>query len=267
MMSRIDDIFDTLRTRKSRALMPFVTGGYPTIDSTREVIPVLEAAGASIVEIGFPFSDPIADGPVIAASMHEALAQGLRVEHLFRMVRDVRPEVSMGLLAMVSQSIIERIGVDLFFAEAAAAGFDGLIIPDLDLAQGEELGELADRHDLSLTLLIAPTTPSDRIAEITRVCRGFIYLLARAGLTGEQETAPQIEESVTRIRAVSDLPIAAGFGISSAEHVRSVTEYVEAAIVGSALVRRMAEASDPIEAARAFTQSLAGGLPDPVNPA
>lgn len=166
----------------------------------------------------------------------------------------------MGLVAMVSESIIERIGPDSFMKRAAEVGFDGLIVPDMDISRAGPIMALADEQDLSLTFLIAPTTSSQRAANITNACRGFVYLLARAGLTGESTAAPDIERQVDMIRQHTDLPIAAGFGISSPDHVRLVNEHADAAIVGSALVRRMAEADKPATAAIEFTQELSGGL-------
>ena len=261
-MSRIDDIFAGHRERGTRALMPFVTGGFPGLEDTRRTLLGMGEAGASIVEIGFPYSDPIADGPVIASSMHEALQSGLRIQDLLDTVASVREDTSIGLVAMVSESIIERSDMRTFVTNAARAGFDGFIVPDMDLARAEGMAALADEHDLSLTFLIAPTTSPERCQQIARVCRGFIYLLAQSGLTGERDQAPEIERQVQLIRNCSDLPIAAGFGISTADHVSQVTAHADAAIVGSALVRRMTTAQDPVEAALDFTRELASGLED-----
>jgi tryptophan synthase alpha chain len=259
-MSRIDDIFASLRAEGATALMPFITAGYPSLDVTEKVLPKLEKAGARIVEIGFPFSDPIADGPVIASSMHEALAGGVTPRKIFDLVKHIRPTVGLGLIAMVSESIIARIGEERFVNQAANAGFDGLIVPDIDLDAADELKSLADSSGLSLSLLLAPTSTEARIRRIAAICSGFVYLLARVGITGETDAAPEIAQQVERVRAVTDLPIAVGFGISRAEHVAAVTNVADAAIVGSALVRRMGEASDPVEAASAFVAGLAAGL-------
>ncbi|MCP3902516.1 MAG: tryptophan synthase subunit alpha [Planctomycetes bacterium] len=258
-MSRIDEIFARHRASGQPVLMPFVTAGYPSLDVTRLVLPALESAGAGIVELGIPFSDPIADGPVIAASMHEALLGGVTPERVLDLVRDVRPEIGLGLVAMVSISIVHRLGPDRFAAEAAGAGIDGLIIPDLDSRDADVLTELADRHDLAFSLLVAPTTPEPRIAELVARCRGFVYVLARSGITGEQDAAPEVSTRVEEVRRHTDLPVAVGFGISTAAHVAAVTRVAEGAIVGSALVRRM-DAADPVAAAAGFVGELAGGL-------
>jgi tryptophan synthase alpha chain len=241
--------------------MPFITGGYPSIDVTARVIPALEEAGASVIEIGFPFSDPIADGPVIAASMHEALLAGATPRTLFDVVARVRPRTALGLVAMVSMSIVERMGAESFLTGAAAAGFDGLIVPDVDLAIAPDLRRMADAAGLTLTMLIAPTTEPSRARAIARLCTGFIYVLARIGVTGERGTIDQarLERAIAVIRAESTLPVAAGFGIATAEQVAAVSRIADAAIIGSALVRRMGEAADPVAAAAAFIRHIASG--------
>jgi tryptophan synthase alpha chain len=262
-LSRIDSIFAVRRP----ALMPFVTGGFPSLQATRLLIPALEKAGASIVEIGFPFSDPIADGPVIAASMHRALQQGLTPPAVFEVVREMREHTNLGLVAMVSDSIISRYrgeGPERFVTDAAAAGFDGLIVPDLDLDAAEPLAGLARMHDLSFTLLVAPTSTERRIARIVSLCTGFVYVLARVGITGEstQLDLKPLEQRLELIRRHTDLPLAVGFGISSREQVSSVTRLADAVIVGTALVRRMdqPDAVRAAEHAAALVRDLAEGL-------
>jgi len=263
-MSRIASIFDELRGGGRAALMPFVTGGFPSLDVTERVLPALERAGASIVEIGIPFSDPIADGPVIAASMHHALQHGVTPRAVFEAVRAVRSDVKLGLIAMLSESIIDRMGIDRFMDEAAHAGFDGLIVPDADTsdenASAAVIARAAGEYGLTCTFLIAPTTSESRVARIARLCTGFVYVLARVGITGEREEAPEIAARVDVVRRQTDLPVAVGFGISKPAHVAAVTACADAAIVGSALVRRMGEAAQPVEAAAAFVAELATGL-------
>lgn len=259
-MSRIDSIFAQRRGRP--ALMPFVTAGFPSLEATERLLPRLEEAGASAVELGFPFSDPIADGPVIAASMHEALAAGVTPRAIFEMVARARPRTKLGLIAMVSDSIITRMGPEAFIDRAAKAGIDGLIVPDIDIDAAVPLSGLAKMRGLSFTLLVAPTTIEDRMAKIASLCTGFIYLLARVGITGES-AAMDLEGTRSRIamlRRHADLPIAVGFGISTAEHVKQVGSIADAAIVGSALVRRMKESPDPVAAAESFVRQLAGSL-------
>lgn len=259
-MSRIETIFNSLRSQKRKALMPFVVAGYPSMDATEKVIIGASNAGASIMEIGIPFSDPIADGPVIAGAMYEALSNGVTPSRIFELVTSVRKKTDLGLVAMVSESIVHRMGGNRFVSTAAEAGFDGLIIPDLDLDAAPELSTCAKQHGMAFTMLIAPTTSAARMKKIADVSHGFLYVLARTGLTGEKSTGPDVSGRIAEIRAVTDLPLAVGFGISTPEQVRDVNQSADAAIVGSALVRRMGSATDPAASALDFNRELAGGL-------
>lgn len=266
-MNRIDQIFTDLRGIGDKALMPFITAGDPDLVATRHMLEAFEGAGASICEVGIPFSDPIADGPVIAASMTRALAGGLHVEELFGMIATLRPKLQIGLVAMASYSIVHRFGVDCFVQKAKKAGFDGFIFPDLSLEESRFARAAARDAGLIFSMLIAPTTPIERAREIAGACSGFIYLLSRSGLTGEQTTLPTgLGDQIRNIRQVTDLPIAVGFGISTADQVNQVLSMADAAIVGSAIVRRIdahrgEEASRIAQEAGQFVAELAGGLP------
>ncbi len=246
--------------------MPFITAGYPSLQATAALLPAIEAAGARVCELGIPFSDPIADGPVIQASMSRALEHGVNPDSIFQTVASVRDRVGMGLVCMVSYSIVYRMGERHFYQRAAEAGFDGLIIPDLALEEAESARRMAEQAGLTFSLLIAPTTPDERAGRIARACSGFVYMVARTGITGAQDKAPEgLAERVTAVRQVTDLPVAVGFGVSAAEHVRAVVEHADAAIVGSALVRRIGEHFDEpperiAEAAGRFVSELATGL-------
>jgi tryptophan synthase alpha chain len=264
-VSRIDDIFRDLRQRDAKAIMPFVTAGDPDVETTAKVIEAVGKAGASVCEVGIPFSDPIADGPVIQASMTRALDGGARVERVFEAVRGIRDRVELGLVAMCSYSIVYRRGLDAFCKAAADAGFDGLILPDLSLEESEPARDAAKQHGLSLSLLIAPTTPIERAQKIAEASTGFVYVVARKGITGESADLPEeLLERLAAIRRATDLPLAVGFGISTADQVRAVVREADAAIVGSALVRRIHDAQeagrDAAAEAGRFTAELAEGL-------
>lgn len=263
-MSRIDQIFESAKADGRKLLMPFVCGGRPSLDALPEMLVGLEQSGASIVEIGFPFSDPIADGPVIAAAMHQALLDGVTPTGLFEVIAEARGKVDLGLIAMVSMSIVGRMGLERFITDAKAAGIDGLIVPDSPQEESDALAAAASEAGLTLTLLVAPTTTGERLERIVRTCTGFVYLMARMGITGESSGPPEVQTRVEQIRAISDLPIACGFGISTPEHIASVTSSADAAIVGSALVRRVEDAINRGEDATAeaiqFTEELAHGL-------
>lgn len=265
-MSRIDQIFTALQHEGRTALMPFVTAGYPSLDATEAMLGEIERAGASVCELGFPFSDPIADGPVIQASMTDALAAGVSVRGVLDMVRRVRPKVSIGLVAMISYSIVYRLGVQRFVAEAADAGIDGFIFPDLPLEEADGVGRVVRAAGLTCTMLIAPTTPLERAKAIAEASSGFVYVLARTGITGERSELPAgLSDRVANLREVTDLPIAVGFGVSQPEHVRAVTEVADAAIVGSALVKRITQVKDQptdkiAQEVGTFVAQLAEGL-------
>lgn len=261
-MNRIEAIFQSARQQNHRLLMPFVCGGHPAPGSLPTLLGAIEQAGAAITEVGIPFSDPIADGPVIASAMHKALERGTTPGAIFHQVRAARDSLRIGLVAMVSVSIVYRGGgPDGFAKRAAEAGFDGVIYPDLPVEESDALLGAAREHGLAASLLIAPTTTQARAEAIVRACSGFVYLLARTGITGERGEAPDVGNRVARLRELTDLPVACGFGISTPDHVRAVVAHADAAIVGSALVRRIdqatAQGTDPIEAARSFVAELA----------
>jgi tryptophan synthase alpha chain len=267
-MNRIDAAFADLRARGRRGLMPFLCAGHPAPGMTGPLLRALSDSGASVIEVGFPFSDPIADGPVIAAAMYKALGGGVggartTPASVLAEVAAVRDSVAAGLVAMVTISIVMRIGPERFIKDCADAGFDGFIFPDLPLEESNRVLGLVRDAGLRASLLIAPTTAPERAAKIARASSGFVYLLAREGITGERAGGPSgdLGIRVAALRNVTDLPIACGFGISTPEQVRTVVQHADAAIVGSALVRRLEEAAArggdvPAEAA-AFTRSLA----------
>jgi tryptophan synthase alpha chain len=243
-MGRIDRIFAQSRSGGRKPLMPFVVAGDPSLESLPGTLQSMQRAGAAIVEVGIPFSDPIADGPVIAEAMHRALQRGVTPERVMDVVRQARAGLDMGLVAMVSVSIVDRCGGPGFVKALAEAGFDGLIVPDADLEAVEPLFREAERHDMAFAMLVAPTTTDDRLKRLLARCRGFVYLLARAGITGERQEAPEVAEVVDRVRRRTELPLAVGFGISTAAHVKAVCRHADAAIVGSSLVRRVAAGED-----------------------
>lgn len=263
-MGRIDDIFDAKQAAGEKALMPFLCAGRPSLEALPDLLAGVESAGASIVELGFPFSDPIADGPVIAAAMHRALEEGVTVDAIFNAVEKARPTLKLGLVAMVTVSIVTRWGAERFLDRAAEAGFDGCIFPDAPLEEAESLVGAAGERGLTASLLISPTTTDDRAVRIAALSTGFVYLVARIGITGERSETPDIGARVAALRSITDLPIACGFGVSTSEHVRAVVEHADAAIVGSSLVHLIEKASgagaDPVAQGARFVEELAAGL-------
>jgi tryptophan synthase alpha chain len=247
-MNRIDALFSRLRGENRRALMPFVTAGDPDLATTAMLIAELVNRGAHLIEIGIPYSDPIADGPVIAASYHRALEGGIKVAHIFQTLRTLRAEGSSRinetpLVSMVSYAIIHRLGTDRYLNDAATAGVDGLIVPDLPLEESGNLINKATRRGLKLIQLITPTTPRDRAIEIAHSTTGFVYYVSVAGITGERKSLPEeLVDSVAWLRTQTDLPICIGFGIAGPDQVRLLAPVADGLIVGSAIVRRLAEA-------------------------
>lgn len=263
-MNRIDHIFQTLSTQGGKALMPFITAGDGGVEALGQIIPALERGGASICEVGIPFSDPIADGPVIQASMTRALDAGITVDQVFEQIAAVRDKTELGLVAMVSYSIVYRIGLGAFVKQSAQAGFDGFIFPDLPLEESQAARDAAAEAGLILSMLIAPTTPVERAQQIAAASTGFAYVVSRRGITGESSSLPaDLPDRLSKLREVAEVPMAVGFGISSAEQVRDVVAVGDAAIVGSAMVRRLHEhPDDPAGQAEAMTRELAAGLPN-----
>jgi tryptophan synthase alpha chain len=276
-MNRIDALFSRLRTEKRRALMPFVTAGDPDLATTALLIAELINRGAHLIEVGIPYSDPIADGPVIAASYHRALEREVKVAHIFQTLRTLRAEGSASfnetpLVSMVSYAIIHRLGTDRYLNDAATAGLDGLIVPDLPVEESAALMEKATRRGFKLIQLITPTTPRERAVQIARSTTGFVYYVSVAGITGERTGLPvDLVETVAWLRTQTDLPICIGFGISGPDQVRQLAPVADGLIVGSAIVRRLAEAinrprAEVVREIGQFVGALAQVLAEPRDP-
>ena len=242
MGKSLKEIFADLRTRKRVGVLPFIPAGYPDLNAMRQLLPALERAGASAIEVGIPFSDPIADGPVIQEAYTAALARGLKLKEVLKTVRESRSSVSIPLVSMVSYSIVFRYGPERYFADAKEAGFDGLILPDLPPPEAEGICEKVRKAGLDTILLVAPTTSRERRKEIARLCSGFIYYLSVSGITGERQKLPEdLAEQLRQLKQMSETPVCVGFGISRREHVGQLAGLADGALVGSAIVRRMKE--------------------------
>lgn len=243
-MSAIDQLFEQLRQSGHKALMPFVTAGDPDLDFTAAVIQELFARGASMCELGIPYSDPIADGPVIQASYTRALDRQLRVADILKMVGGLDRQTRGPIVTMVSYAIIYRHGLQRYVEHALESGVAGAIVPDLPVEEAGPFAEICRRSDFSLIQLITPTTPRHRALQIAEQTTGFIYYVSVTGITGERtELPPEIVDNVGWLRQQTELPICIGFGISRPEHVRMLAPVADGLIVGSAIVRRVAEAA------------------------
>jgi tryptophan synthase alpha chain len=266
-MNPIDDLFRRLRSEGRKAFMPFVTAGDPDLAFTRELLPAVADAGASLIEIGFPFSDPIADGPVVQASYTRALDRGLKLADVFAALKDVtaRPGWRTPLVAMASYTLLFKKGPAAFIEAAQAAGLSGAIVPDLPVEEADDLAKLATDRDFKLVLLVTPTTSPERAERIVKACGGFVYVVSVVGITGERDRLPaQLRAMIARLRDLTDLPLCVGFGVSRPEHVRELKDLADGVIVGSALVKRLEAAqtdrAKAMEEIRKLVAELSGAL-------
>ena len=268
-MNRLRRRFQQLQASGQKALLPYVTGGYPDAATTIEILRGIDPTRCACVELGLPFSDPIADGPVIQTSFSRALEGGFRIDGLFDELAGQRDEIAVPLIAMVSYSIVYRREPRAFVARAANAGIDGLIVPDIPLEEVDELAAIGRDRDCPIVMLVAPTSRDPRRARIAALSEPFIYYQSTAGVTGEREQLPtDLLENVARLRAQSGKPVCVGIGISKPEHVAAVCRVADGAIVGSAIVRRMNAAVDRGASASAtardvieFIETLAAAVP------
>ena len=250
-----------MRSSGRKALVVYISAGDPTLDATRSLAVALEKAGVDILELGVPFSDPLADGVVNQLAAARALAAGSTVRGVLDCVREIRRTSQLPIVLYTYMNPIYRYGFEAFHRDAEAAGVDGLLILDLPPDEDAQNAELSQSTSLKRIRLIAPTTPESRIAELTKGASGFIYYVSREGVTGERaEVATSIDDRVAAIRKTTDLPIAVGFGISTPEHVRQVAKSADGVVVGSAIVKRIGEwghEPDLVERMADFVRPLA----------
>jgi tryptophan synthase alpha chain len=256
----ITAMFEKAKAEKRAAFLPYFPVGYPSYEASLEAITAMAAEGVDGFEIGIPFSDPLADGPVIQAATQIALENGTTVKKCLQAVRELRARgVSKPMLMMGYLNPILTYGIEAFVCNAKAAGADGLIVPDLPPEEGTWLSEVCAREGLALVFFLAPTSSDERIRLVAQQATGFIYVVSLTGVTGERNLLPaDLTEFIGRVRAkVDNIPLVMGFGISKAEHVRMVSQLVDGFIVGSALVRA---GKDGTEAVRTLTRALREGL-------
>ena len=240
-MSRIGERFNELKKTGGKALVCFLTAGDPDIETTRQIVLNIEKAGADIVELGVPFSDPLADGPSIQESSMRALKHGTNVRDILNLVKSIRTESEIPIILMSYYNPILHYGLKNFAEDAKKAGVDGMIITDLTPEESDDWLSVSKAGEIDTIFLLAPTSTDDRIKKVAQLCSGFIYCVSRTGVTGVRDSAPkEIRELVDNIRVRTDKPVAVGFGISKPEHAKAMCEFADGIIVGSVLVNMIA---------------------------
>ena len=264
-MNRIDKKFQELRDRGASAFMPYLCAGDPTPELTAKLLLTLEAAGADLIELGVPFSDPIADGPTIQRASERALTHGISLQQILEIVTSLRKKTEIPIALMSYYNPIFRMGEETFCKAAQDAGVDGVIVPDLPPEEAQQLLEIAPRYNLATIFLVAPTSPPERMQLIASVSTGFVYCVSLTGVTGARamlsdEVAPMIVE----LRKHTDKPISVGFGVSTPEQATQVAQIADGVIVGSAIVNVIEENMDDegkmLAAVKQFTSNLDAGV-------
>ncbi len=235
--------FAQLRSHQACALMPFITAGDPDLATTEKALLALDQNGADLIELGVPYSDPLADGPVIQAAATRAVKNGTRLDDVLNMVKRLSPQLNASIILFTYYNPILNRGVETFLDQAAAAGVQGLVVPDLPLEEADKLLAATAARKIDLILLVAPTSSAERIEAIAKQSQGFIYLVSVTGVTGMREAVQgRVEELLAQIRRVTDKPIAVGFGIARPEQAQQVKNWgADGVIVGSAFVKRLAD--------------------------
>jgi tryptophan synthase alpha chain len=244
-MSRISQTFEHLQKTHERALIPYVTAGDPDLEMTKRLVHEMVRRGGDIIEIGVPFSDPLADGPIIQRASQRALQGGTTLRKILQTVSELRHDVDVPLVLMTYYNPVLRYGEEAFVADALGAGVDGIIVPDLPPEEGQSLIELTTDTPLDMIFLAAPTSTSARLALISEASRGFIYYVSRLGTTGvRDQLADDLRIMLEKVRASTSKPIAVGVGVSTPEHVRLVAELADGVVVGSAILKLIEDLED-----------------------
>lgn len=240
MSSRITGTFKEIRRKNGRAFIPYIMAGDPNIKRTGELIRVLEDCGADIIELGVPFSDPLADGPTIQQAAQRALDEGVTLSTVIGLVAEIRIATQIPIILMTYYNPIFKYDEERFVRDATAAGVDGIIVPDLPPDEAGNLMKYSRKSGLDTIFLLAPTSTEDRIQKVARASKGFIYYVPITGITGSKLSLDvSFESHIARIRKVSDKPIAVGFGISTPEEAAALSRFADGVIVGSAIVKRV----------------------------
>ncbi|HEY9652597.1 MAG TPA: tryptophan synthase subunit alpha, partial [Coleofasciculaceae cyanobacterium] len=259
-MTSVSACFKSLRDASRCALIPFITAGDPDLETTAQALKMLDQSGADLIELGVPYSDPLADGPTIQAAATRALQRGVRLDDVLAMVKDVAPELNAPIILFTYYNPILNRGIESFLKQITDVGVQGLVVPDLPLEEADSLLKPAAEMGIEVTLLVAPTTPQDRIDAIAQQSQGFIYLVSVTGVTGmRSQIESRVQDILQQMRGVTNKPIGVGFGISQPEQAKQVKNWgADAVIVGSAFVKRLADGTpaEGLSAIGEFCQQL-----------
>ncbi len=241
-MNKIEKVFRKLQRNNKAAFIPYIMAGDPSIEKTKDTVLLLEKCGADIIELGVPFTDPLADGPTIQRAAERALESGVNLRKVIGLVKELREKTRIPLVLMTYYNPVFKYGVEYFVRDAANAGVDGVIIPDLPPEEAGELMQFAHPDTLATIFLLAPTSTGERIRKIAKASRGFIYFVSMTGITGSRLLLEDsLQESIESVHRTTKKPVAVGFGISSPEEARKVAAFADGVIVGSAIVKKLQE--------------------------
>ena len=262
-MNRIDKTFKILRRAGKKAFIAYITAGDPSLAATEKLVLALEKSGADIIELGIPFSDPLADGPTIQAASLRALKAGASLKKIFKLVSVIRKKSDIPIVFMTYYNPVFKYGVANFFKNSRLCGVDGVIIPDLPTEEAGEVIKFGKKNRISTIFLAAPTSTRKRIIDITRKSSGFIYYVSLTGVTGARKKLPaELKSKVRLIKSLTDKPVAVGFGVSSAANAKQVAKAADGVIVGSAIVKIIGEKRDYINRVSGFVKVLAKAVHD-----
>ncbi len=263
-MSRLSDRMSLLKEREERAFLPFITAGDPDLETTEALIVAMAEAGADVIEVGMPFSDPFGEGPTIQRASERALAGGIDLRKCLAMISRVRRQVDVPLLLMGYANPMLSLGEKGFAEAASAAGVDAVIVQDLPPEEGASFYAVCRDHGIDPVLLAAPTTTPERLATLVRETHGFLYYVSLTGVTGARDTlADDIERNVRAAQELGDVPVCVGFGVSTPEHARAIGRFADGVVVGSAIVNRISAAEsrdEAVESVSAFVREMKAAL-------
>ncbi len=241
-MNRVENRFRELKKKNQRALITYVTAGFPSLKYTQDLMEILEESGADIIELGVPFSDPIADGPTIQRASEGALKNGVSLKNVLELVKNMRKGTDIPVVLMGYYNPFFAYGIEKFTEDAVKSGVDGLIVPDLPPEEAENLIKYARRQDIATIFLVAPTSTEGRMRVISECARGFLYYVSLTGVTGSRKVLPDgIEENVRRIKRLTELPVCVGFGVSMPEQAKMLSKFADGVVVGSAIIKIILE--------------------------